>query len=290
MAHSFNWLSGVLVVVVLAAVGCQPTAISVATAGSDNSSSRPTTRPLPVTRPAVVRLPPLLLHLPGIGGKRSIDLSMVRGLVAGGFKGEVQIYDWTEGDSGIDALRNLDRNHHEAELIAAQLVARHAIDPTAPIYLTCHSGGAGLAVWTLADLPSDIRVKSVIFLAPALSPTYDLTAALKHVEGHAYVFSSLADNLVLGYGTRLFGTIDGVKTDAAGRVGFTRPPSGDAGQYAKLVPLPYTDQWFRYRNGGDHVGGMTRAFGQYVLAPLVRFGRLPSTRPTSLSGSATGAN
>ncbi len=203
-------------------------------------------------------------------------MGLVRGLVAGGFKGDVQIYDWTEGDSGIDALRSTARNHREARLIADRLIARRQADPADPIYLTCHSGGAGLAVWALEDLPPGFQVRSLLFMSPALSPTYDLSAALRHVAGQAYVFSSLDDKLILGYGTRVFGTIDGVKTDAAGRVGFARPATADPVQYRKLIAVPYNPAWSRYRNLGDHVGGMNRPFGQAVLAPLILSGVLPA--------------
>jgi hypothetical protein len=258
------------------------TSISAAGPSTPSATSRPS---IAASRPAIERLPPLLLHLPGIGGKRSFDLAMVRGFVKGGFTGDVQIYDWTEGDSGIGALRAMERNKREARLIAAALLDRHVRDPSAKVYLTCHSGGAGLAVWALEDLPSDVMVQSIVFMSPALSPTYDLTRALRHVLGHAYVFSSLSDNLVLGYGTRVFGTIDGVQTDAAGRVGFQRPPSGDPEQYKKIVSLPYDPAWERYHNFGDHVGGMGRLFAQAVLAPLVRSGIVPiytAAAPTTM--------
>jgi hypothetical protein len=238
----------------------------------------------PASRPA--SLPPLLLHLPGIGGKRSIDQSMVRGFVQGGFTGDVEIYDWTGGDIGITALRATDRNRQQAHLIADKLLARYRADPNAPIYLTCHSGGAGLAVWALEDLPPDVHVQTLVFMSPALSPTYDLTDALQHVVGHAYVFTSLLDTVVLGYGTRVFGTIDGIKTDAAGRVGFTRPATGDVRQYAKLISFPYNDSWIRYYDYGDHVGGMNRVFSKNILVPLVLFGVLPPMPPPATARSA----
>ncbi len=238
----------------------------------------PTSEPiLSESKSAAVHLPPLLLHLPGIGGRRSIDVALVNGFRQGGFKGDVQIYDWTHDDAGIDALRSLDRNKREATLIARSLVARHVLDPTAVVYLTCHSGGAGIAAWVLEDLPPGVQVRSVLFMSPALSPDYDLTAALRHVATHAYAFTSLSDTLILGYGTRVFGTIDGVKTDAAGRVGFRKPPAGDGEQYAKLVQLPYEADWVRYHNYGDHVGGMTRIFAATILAPLTLSGILPAT-------------
>ena len=275
-----------LLVLAIGSAGCHavpaagPVAHPPSTVPARTSVRAVATRP---TTPSIQR-PPLLLHLPGIGGERTIDQSMVRGLVEGGFTGNVQIYDWTEGDSGIPALRATARNRRQAGVIAAALVARHAADPTARIYLTSHSGGAGLAVWALEDLPPDVRIQDLLLMSPALSPSYDLSRALSHVNGKAYVFFSTGDELILGYGTRMFGTIDGVQCDAAGRVGFVRPESADAAEYRKLVQVPYEPAWVRYHDYGDHIGGMNRSFARQVLAPLLLAGRMPpTTQPTSLS-------
>ena len=60
-------------------------------------------------------------------------------------------------------------------------------------------------------------------LAPALSPTYDLSRALRAVRREMVVFWSPLDVIILGAGTRVFGTIDRVKTASAGLVGFRVP-------------------------------------------------------------------
>jgi len=220
-------------------------------------------------------LPPLFLHLPGIGGKRSIDLDMTEGFRKGGFTGDIEIYDWTEHDPGINALVADARNHKEARLIAKKIIERFDKDPTAPIYLSSHSGGGGIAVWALEYLPARVKINALLMMSPALSPRYDLTKALEHVSGKAYVFSSTQDVLVLSAGCKLMGTIDGVKTPAAGFGGFVRPATGDVGQYTKLVPMPYDPQWVRYDDYGNHVGAMSWRFAQQVLAPLVLSGKLP---------------
>jgi hypothetical protein len=228
-------------------------------------------------------MPPFLLHLPGIGGKRNIDLYMTRGFEDGGFKGDVQIYDWTEHDIGFGALLAKDRNHKEAEVIAKIITDRFDKDPSAPIYLSCHSGGGGLAIWALEDLPDRVMINTLLMMAPALSPKYDLSIALQHVSGKAYVFQSTRDALVLGTGCRLMGTIDGVKTDAAGRVGFEMPSTGDVGQYAKLVPMPYNPEWIRLGDEGSHIGAMDYRFSRAVIAPLV----LSGTQPPANAQAAT---
>ncbi len=229
-----------------------------------------------------------LLHLPGIAGTKQIDRAVNKGIKEGGFDGTEENYDWTENDPGMAALLAWERNQREAKLISEKIVKQRTAVPTGKFYLLGHSGGAGLAIWALEDLPDNITVDSVVLMSPALSPDYDLTRALKHVTGHMYVFSSLADVFVLGAGTKLFGTIDGVKTDAAGRVGFHQPPTADPQQYKKLVALPYDTSWFQYGDAGDHIGGMRESFGKNILAPLLLQGKMPATNMPTTTETPTG--
>jgi pimeloyl-ACP methyl ester carboxylesterase len=254
----------------------------------------PMTAVVPTTRPAVVpvtvteiprpTLPPYLLHLPGIGGTRSHDRAMIRGLQQAGFTGETQIYDWTGEDTGLKALLDSDRDRQQARAVADMIAKRFDANPKERIILTSHSGGGGIAVWALEDLPDRVKIETLLLVAPALSPGYDLSKALSHVTGHAYVFCSLEDP-VLGLGTRTFGTIDGVKTDAGGRVGFTRPAHAEIAQYDKLEQFPYDPDWMRLNNYGDHVGAMARKFSQVILEPLIMTGKLPGIQPTTSMGN-----
>jgi len=223
----------------------------------------------PTTMPAADFSHTWLLHLPGIAGERRVDHNLVRGLHDGGWDGQETIYDWTEQDPGLDALRARKRNLEEAAKVAGLIEMRLRKDPKLQITLTSHSGGTGIAVWALEKLPNHVQVQTLVLMAPALSPTYDLSKALRHVRGKAYVFYSENDTVVLGVGTRLFGTIDGVNTPAAGLVGFKRPESADAPQYDKLVQKPYDKGWMIFGNIGDHIGCMSRPFAQNVIAPIL---------------------
>lgn len=224
-----------------------------------------------------------VIHLPGIAGPRSIDRAVTRGLREGGFDAVTDIYDWTENDPGMNALLDYQRNQKQASLIADKLIQRAAAEPTSKLFVLCHSGGTGLAVWALEKLPAEVKIDTLVMMSPALSPGYDLSKALRRVSGRVYVFSSLADIVVLSTGTKLFGTIDGVKTEAAGRVGFRQPEGADAEQYKKLVAMPFDPKWIELGNQGDHIGGMTRMFGRDVLAPLMLHGRMPPmSMPTTM--------
>jgi len=194
---------------------------------------------------------------------------MTVGLKDGGWDGPVSIYDWTENDPGLDALLAYKRNIGQAEKVAARIEERLRKDPKLGITVTCHSGGTGIAVWALERLPEGMQIQSMVLLASALSPDYDLSKALRHVRGKAYVFYSKNDQVVLGAGTRLFGTIDGVKTDAAGLIGFRIPDAADKHEYEKLVQKPYDNGWIAFQNIGNHIGCMSQPFAENVVAPLL---------------------
>ena len=213
-----------------------------------------------------------LLHLPGIAGHTRIDQGLVEGLREGGFRGTTQIYDWTGDAPGIPALKSRKRHREEAAKVAEMITKRRRQHPASRIVLTGHSGGTGIVVWALEMLPEDVQVDTVLLLSPALSPTYDLSKALPRVRGNVYSFPSPYDSAVLGFGTRLFGTVDGLKVDAAGKVGFVPPEGADEQTrkaYEKLIERPYDRAWMRLGNIGNHIGPMIPTFAAKVLTPLL---------------------
>jgi hypothetical protein len=226
-----------------------------------------------VAFPATAPTRPLVLHVPGVSGESFVDHNLRKGIIQGftqrGIKPEFVIFDWTEHDPGIPALQAYKQNHVEAQKIADLIAKKASEDPSRRIYVTSHSGGAGLMAWALEDLSRGVQVESVLFLAPALSPGYDLSKALSHVRNKAYVFWSKYDTIVLDVGTTTFGTIDGLYCAAAGCVGFSEPATADKKQYAKLKQYPYDPAWTKYWNSGDHIGPTETDFAREVLTPTL---------------------
>lgn len=217
----------------------------------------------------------ILIHCPGIAGTMPIDQSLVQGLIEGKVASRVKMFDWTGEFRGILALGKRDHNRQQARILAREIEEIYQKNPEAHIILTAHSGGTGIAVWALEQLPDHIQIDTLVLLASALSPTYDLAPALKHVR-QAYSFYSPYDNWVLGTGTRMLGTIDRVKTDAAGYVGFRF-------SHPKLRQIGYDPRWIHFGHSGDHVGMMDQRFASQILAPLILNGshvETLSTRPT----------
>ena len=214
-----------------------------------------------------------------------IDHMFTSGLLAGGIDADLEIYDWTGTDRGMIALMQSKR-HAEQSTIVAKMIEKHVREnPNQKVMITGHSAGTGIAIWALEKLPDDVKVDDVVLMASALSPKYDLSKALRHVRGKVYAFNSALDVLILSVGTKGFGTVDRVKTDAAGRVGFEMPESADKEQYAKLKQVPYDPDWLRFNNPGDHIGPMMRSFSRNVVARVLLGQGLPpraTTQPATV--------
>ncbi len=252
----------------LIALGFVAAQATVRDAAAANPSASPATRPY-------------LIHLSGVAGPRGIDRSLIRGLRAGDVDAEINVYDWTCEDGGLHALWARERNQKQAKIVADLITDHYRADPTQKIYITSHSGGTAIAAWALELLPEDVKVDNILFLASGLSPGYDLSKSLAHVRGRVDYLFSPNDGIVLGYGTRAMGTMDGIRCDAAGKVGFKMPTGADAHQYEKLIAHPYQVGWYaKYGNSGDHIGMMDDDFARDILAPML-LGKTPATQPTT---------
>jgi pimeloyl-ACP methyl ester carboxylesterase len=210
-----------------------------------------------------------LIYVPGIGGYGHDDHGWVNGIKAAGYSGKTEIWDWTGKLGPISALWAHARQRTEARRIADRVLRLRSESPARPLMLVGHSAGAGLVVMALEDLPPDLQVDGVVLLAPALSRTYDLTRALRHVRGRADVFYSERDTLVLALGTFFLGTVDGVHGEAAGHGGFVKPSGGSGEAYAKLIVHPYSDDRRLHGDDGGHEGILKSTVAAAVVAPLL---------------------
>jgi pimeloyl-ACP methyl ester carboxylesterase len=232
--------------------------------------------------------PAWLLHVPGMGGKMVIDRLLTSGLLEGGIEAKLEIFDWTGEDRGPIALVQVARHETQSTLLAKKIEAYVRDNPNQQVIITCHSAGAGIVVWALEKLPDDVMIDDLVMISSALSPQYDLSKALRHVRHRAYAFNSSLDTLILSVGTKMLGTVDRVKGDAAGLNGYVMPETADKSQYAKLEQIPYDADWMRFDNNGEHIGPMMRPFAKNVIARVVlgkglppRATTAPATRPTA---------
>jgi alpha-beta hydrolase superfamily lysophospholipase len=209
----------------------------------------------------------VVLHVPGISGYQRLDAEFLRALSQELGDAKTQFFDWPGKDkAGLNALLHPTLSRDKAKELATIITQLSTDHPHSNIVITSHSGGCGVTAWALEQLPAGVRVQQWIQIQSALSPGYDLTPALRHVD-LAQNFYSPYDDIVLGTGTRTMGTIDRVRTDAAGKVGFSR-------EYPNLTQVPYDRAWIEHGNYGDHIGSMMPRFAKNVLAPRIAMNQL----------------
>jgi pimeloyl-ACP methyl ester carboxylesterase len=190
----------------------------------------------------------------------------------------VESFRWGHGFGRWYAdLTNLAHGGRQAARVADSICRFRAEHPGEPVFVVGKSGGAGIAVWALERLEPE-AVERVVLLSPALSPRYDLTAALRAVQRDMVVYWSPLDVVFLGAGTRLFGTIDGVRTRGAGMMGFDVPaqkePEGERRrQYAKLRQVRWRPRMAGLGHLGGHFGADQPRFLLRYVVPLFRADR-----------------
>ena len=217
----------------------------------------------------------LVLVLPGIEGHSLLNENIARGLGEGGVSSAIEIYDWTTGIPGnlLVNLAYLERNREEARKLARRIVRYQQRQPGRPVILVGHSGGGGIAVLALECLPKDSKVDLAILLAPALSPDYDLTSALRHSSQGIMNLYSNKDVGLLKVGTTIFGPIDREFGASAGAVGFREPPEANEATrtlYKRyLRQVCWREHMKHYGADGSHFGWASRRFARKYLAPLI---------------------
>lgn len=193
----------------------------------------------------------------------------------------VHTFEWSHGDRRVLAdTRDQAHARREGQRLAEQIVTyqRQGPEPPLPVDIVAHSAGCMVALHAAEQLPPE-SVEHVILLAPSISASYDVRPALRCCRQGVEVFHSQRDRAWLGLGTTLFGTSDGTRSTAAGRVGFHVPedPGADADLYARLHQHPWEESVSWTGNTGGHFGVYQAGYLRAYVVPLI----LPGYRPVS---------
>ncbi len=211
----------------------------------------------------------LVWLLPGIEGGAWSLAEATRALVDFGLASEVRVYDWWQPNP-MRNLTELNENRERARQIATAIAAFHAEHPSAPIDLVGYSGGGGLAVFVAEALPPQVRLRSLILVQAAISPDFDLSNALAHVDECLANFYCPTDVFILGAGTRLFGTMDRRFVAAAGQSGIHLEAAvPDASLRGKVRQTAWTPADIATGHLGHHNGCLTYAWNARHVAPLL---------------------
>jgi pimeloyl-ACP methyl ester carboxylesterase len=151
--------------------------------------------------------------------------------------------------------------------MACRVMALRQTCPDLRIYLIGHSAGTQVILAAAEALPPG-SVDRIILLAPSVSCTYDLRAALCSSRQGMDVYYSLQDG-VLDMAVDMFGTADGMRVYAAGQVGFRCPPPWVPGAqtYARLRQYRWdpSQDWTCHRGG--HNGALEPDYLRAYVLP-----------------------
>ena len=183
------------------------------------------------------------------------------------------LFDWQTPIYGeiLSDLMWLRRNRRMGLILARRILAFRRSNPTTPIHLVAFSGGAGIALFALEGLRGRRIIETLILACPAVSPSFNLAPALRAVE-RCYAWISHRDRVLLGLGTRLFGTTDRRFTAAAGKVGFEFPEGlsdDDSQQYRRIAEVHWTPALAKLGHSGGHTGwGSPRLLRAWLTSML----------------------
>ena len=222
----------------------------------------------------------LVIVVSGVGGFDLTGTGLRYVMGAQNTHTAVEIFPWGHGfGRWLADLTNVSNRDAQAGILAQRIRRFKAGQPSHPVFLVAKSGGCGVAVRALEQLDESSMERAVL-LAPALSPSYDLTGALRAVRNDVVVFWSPCDIFILGLGTAVFGTSDRVRCRSAGLVGFRTPPECQAGDarghpYSKLRQVRWEPPMVRAGNFGGHIGPDSPFFLKRYVAPLLRIDGSP---------------
>jgi len=212
----------------------------------------------------------LIIVLPGIDGRAGHNERACKAIASSATGIAVELFDWTMPLCPLTNQRDEGRNRRMAGELADRIMAHRVDYPGGAVFLVGHSGGTAVAVWAAEALPDGQQIDGIVLLASSLSPGYDLSKALKRTRGGIVSFRSERDSALLGAGTTLFGTMDGKHTEAAGKVGFSVPESGQAAEaYKGFSEVRWNSAMAKAGHNGSHFGCLATKFVSSYVAPLV---------------------
>lgn len=230
----------------------------------------------------------LVIILPGIEGPGLNNINIRNGLMDAGLPWAMEIYNWHGWRPGASYAFDYEASRHQAAGIAQRILDYRRHYPGRPVFLVGHSAGGAMAVFAAESLPPEASVEGVITLAPALSPTYDLTLALYRCHGRMLNCFSETDMLLRGL-TAVGENMDGRRGATAGFEGFTLPAGSpklrrDAFDY--LEQMEWDSSMAKTGNLGGHLGWASSGWVEAYVAPtLMHWSAKTSPGPAGFSST-----
>ena len=213
----------------------------------------------------------LIWMFPGVEGGPISLVAARRGFRDAGVESGIRVHEWGRPLGAIANLVAYEENRQVAGEIAGDIVTYRNQHKDAPIDLVGYSGGGGMAIMVAESLPRDVRLRNVILCQAAISPGYDLTQALRRVEGKIINFHSPVDLLLLGAGTTVFGTMDRKHGSSAGKDGFDVPLKvREKDLVAHFEQRCWSPEMLMQGHYGAHFGMFAYGWNKQYVAPYLR--------------------
>ena len=213
-------------------------------------------------------------YLDGAGnygfGKESVPL----GLADGGYQGHLQHYIWTTYLGAVMDQVSLSHNRREGRELAAKIQTFLDTHSDGEVNLIGLSAGTGVVVFALEALELKHKVQNVVMLSSSLSADYDLTGALRRVDGGMYFLWS-PDDPILADVVPILGTVDRSSHDTApaGMWGARMPSGGSEFTRDLYSRKVHNIRWHTEPILGPlrlpHAGSISRAVIRDMVAPIL---------------------
>lgn len=213
----------------------------------------------------------LIWLFPGVEGGAWLLAEPYRAMRDAGVSAAIRCHEWTPLLGTFENLTSLQRNRYAALQTAAWIAEYSREHPQATIDLVGYSGGGGMAVLVAEALPPETPLRNVVLVQAAISPDYDLTAVLRRVRGQVVNLHAPLDWLILGAGTRTFGTLDRKYTPSAGKDGFDLAKAvPDESLRPRLVQRAWTAGDVLSGHTGMHGSIFNYTWNQRIVAPYLK--------------------
>jgi len=211
----------------------------------------------------------------GGGGITNWGGNVERGLKQGGYQGTFDMFPWETGMGVItDQDSSVAYKRGKARELATQMNKYMTEHPDDPVYLMGLSAGTAVVAYTLEELPESKKVDSVVLLSGSLSADYDLTKALRRVEGDLYVTTSQKDAILTGVVPQTGSADRKFVGDHVVGVDGCRMPAGAGPEarrlYSKVVQMAWNPSWQRDGEYGGHTDSTNPRFVAHHIAPLLK--------------------
>ncbi len=211
----------------------------------------------------------LVVILPGISGGWIGSLLVRQGLERAGVDCAMEIYDWIGFGTGVRYAFDQEGARQKAAVLAAHIRQYRMEYPGRPVFIVGHSGGAAIAVFAAEEFSDDSPLTGVVAMSPPLSPTYDVSSAVRG-SGGSLVHCWSKGDWYLALLTCAGRNFDGVRGDPAGHVGFRLPEEATPEHVEALVRMEqicWERSFIKQGNLGGHVTWVSPAWIRTHIAP-----------------------